>query len=652
MQQRLFLLFLLLIFRAYFGSLSAQNQETTAQSVPSPDTASVFSVTLSNRWPGEKLIRLADTSLTDIEFYIPTESPTGLYLLNGNAGLAYKPVFFNPEAGYGFRFAPSVFGNYLLRNDNIQYYHIHNPYTLLFYSMGKGKEQVFNVTHAQNLSRGITVGVDLRIINSLGLYDRQKSDNSVVALQGQFVSDNERYVVLANYRNNRLRWRENGGIKYDSLFSDNIETDRKRIPINLKLADNQIKESGVFIRHFYYFGRKPGQPARDTLKPDSLHKIRPFADTIHRFYNPARTNYFRHTFSYTRNSLLYKDSNPKEGFYSDILIDSLKTYDSVYYHEILNDFSFEGGVGRTRGQEKALLLRAGVEYALSVYRNDSISKKYIRVTPYAWLSANAFGIARAEGKIWITQGNPFNGDKGLSAKLSLPAFDNSASWGNLSASVSVDALQPDYFYQFHYSNHFTWANSFGQQTIFSSRFMYERKNLKAGFNYYNLTNLVYFNREAKPDRADGSFSVSQVWGQAMVNPGKFTFETFGVLQNVSRPEVLHLPEIAGRLTGSYFVSLFKRALHLNTGLTVYYNSAFFADAYMPALRSYYLQNTVMTGNYPYVDGFVNIRVKRARMYLMMKHLNSGFSGYNYIMVPGYPMPDRGLRFGISWLFYD
>jgi hypothetical protein len=651
MRLRLFLLLLPILFEALSGSLFAQNQETAAQSVPSPDTSSVFFVTLSNRWKDEKLTRVADTSLYGFQFYIPTESKTGLYQLNGNAGLAYESMFFNPEAKNGFRFAPSDFGNYLLRNDNIHFYHLHGPYSHLFYSMGKEKEQIFNVTHAQNLSRGITLGVDLRIINSVGLYDRQKSDNSGIAVQGQFVSDNERYVLLANYRNNRLRWRENGGIKYDSLFSDNIETDRKRIPINLEGADNQIKESGVFTRFFYYFGRKPDPIIQDTIS-DNRSFLKPKADTVHRYYNPARTNFFSYTFSSTRNSNLYKDTYPKSGFYPDIFIDSLKTYDSVYYQEFLNDFSFEGGIGRTRGQEKALLLKAGIEYAISVYRNDSITKNFTRVTPYAWLSANAFGIARAEGKIWITQGNPFNGDKGLSAKLSLPAFDNSVSWGNVFASVAVDALQPDYFYQFHYSNHFIWSNTFGQQTIFSSKAMYERKNLKAGFNYYNLTNWVYFNMEAKPERNDGSFSVSQAWGEADFKAGRFSFEAFGAWQNVSETDVLHLPEIAGRLTGSFYISVFKRALHINTGLSVLYNSAFFADAYMPALRSYYLQNSVTTGNYPYVDGFFNIRVKRARMYLLIKHLNSGFSGYDYIMVPGYPMPDRGLKFGISWMFYD
>jgi len=647
--RRLFLLFFIL--QSSLGYLSAQNEETAAQTEPSPDTATVKFVALNNRWPGEKLVTLVDTLLTDFQYYLPTESASGLSLLNGNAGLAYKSMLFDPEPMTGFRFASPVYQGYLLGNESIMFYHIRNPYSKVFYSTGKAKEQVFNVTHAQNLSRGITLGLDLRLINSIGLYERQKSDDMGFAANGQFVSDNERYVLLANYHNNKLKWRENGGIAYDSLFADNIESDRKRIPVNLKAADNQIRESGVFIRHYYYFGHNPSRVDTVVKVADSLQETR-LPDSLHRYYNPSRTNFFRHTFSYTWNSLLYKDTYPAAGYYRDIFVDSTKTYDSVYFHEILNDISFEGGVGRVRGQGKALLLRAGVEYAFSLYKNDSISKKYIRFTPYAYLAANAFGIAKAEGRIWVSQGNPFNGDKGISAKLTLPAFDNSSSWGNISASMAVDALQPDYLFQMHYSNHFKWENAFGQQTFFSAKAMYERKNLKGGFNLYNITNFVYLNELAIPEKEEGSFSVSQAWGQAAFRFGKFDIEAFGVWQNVSKGDLLHLPEMAGRLSGCFTTPLFKRALRFQAGLSVLYNAAFYADAYMPALRSYYLQNTVKTGDYPYVDAFINIRVKRAKMYLILKHLNSGLSGYDYIMVPGYPMPDRGFRFGISWTFYD
>ena len=138
----------------------------------------------------------------------------------------------------------------------------------------------------------------------------------------------------------------------------------------------------------------------------------------------------------------------------------------------------------------------------------------------------------------------------------------------------------------------------------------------------------------------------------MFRLGKFDLEAFGTWQGVSKTDILHLPEIAGRVTGCFSVPMFKKALYFRAGLSLMYNSAFYADAYMPALRSYYLQSSVQTGDYPYIDAFINIRVKRARMYLMLKHLNSGLGSYNYIMVPGYPMQDRGLRFGVSWTFYD
>ncbi len=83
-----------------------------------------------------------------------------------------------------------------------------------------------------------------------------------------------------------------------------------------------------------------------------------------------------------------------------------------------------------------------------------------------------------------------------------------------------------------------------------------------------------------------------------------------------------------------------------------YNTEYYADAYMPALRAFYSQQSYKTGNYPYIDAFVNIRVKRAKMFLLVEHLNAGLMNYDYFMVPSYPMPDRAIKFGIAWAFYD
>ena len=62
--------------------------------------------------------------------------------------------------------------------------------------------------------------------------------------------------------------------------------------------------------------------------------------------------------------------------------------------------------------------------------------------------------------------------------------------------------------------------------------------------------------------------------------------------------------------------------------------------------------TTKAANYPYLDAFVNIRIKRARLFLKLEHANSYFMGYNYFMIPHYPMADMALKFGVSWKFYD
>ena len=611
------------------------------------------------------MVKMNDTLLTGIQFYDPIQTGSSLNAVNGNIGLAYKSLIFNPATTDGFRFAPSVYHDYLLRNDNIRYYQTYGPYTNLAYSFGAGKEQLFSVTHSQNLARGLSVGVDLHINNSLGNYNRQKADNSSVAFQSQFITNNERYAVLANYRNNRYKWRENGGIKYDSVFTDNLEPERNRIAINLQTADNYIKESGVFIRQYYYFGRNPDKARKAKINPES-DSTRTNADSIadkalpsRLFFNPERSDFIRHTFSYTRNVLKYTDGNSKSGYYPDIYVDPDVTFDSIYYHEIINQFMVEGGVGRAKGSNKAIQLRLGIEHTIGVYKNNItetgdnyITWKFNRLTTFGYLSANAFGLAKAEGKVWLTTGAPFNGDKGAAAMLTLPAYDNAASWGNLSAELGVNALQPDFIYQYHLSNHFQWQNNFGQQTIASGKVMYARKFVNAGINFYNLDGWVYFDATAHPARANSSIQVTQLYGQTDIPLGNFNIQAFAIWQKSSNATILDLPELAGRLTTYYRISLFKRALHLQTGLSLMINTSFYEDAYMPALRSYYNQNQVKLGNYPYIDGFINIRVKRARMFLVMKNLSQGITGYTYMMVPSYPMADRGFRFGISWNFFD
>jgi hypothetical protein len=100
------------------------------------------------------------------------------------------------------------------------------------------------------------------------------------------------------------------------------------------------------------------------------------------------------------------------------------------------------------------------------------------------------------------------------------------------------------------------------------------------------------------------------------------------------------------------MQLFQGATTIQPGIEVFYNTSYYADAYMPALRSFYTQDKKEIGNFIYADIFFNFRIKRARMFLKYSHFNSLFGDNNYYAVPSYPLMDAGFRFGISWKFFD
>ncbi len=73
---------------------------------------------------------------------------------------------------------------------------------------------------------------------------------------------------------------------------------------------------------------------------------------------------------------------------------------------------------------------------------------------------------------------------------------------------------------------------------------------------------------------------------------------------------------------------------------------------MPATRSFYLQDEKKIGNYVYMDVFVNLMIKRFRIFVKYQHLNALWSENQYYTVPHYPMQGNIFKYGISWSFYD
>ena len=84
-----------------------------------------------------------------------------------------------------------------------------------------------------------------------------------------------------------------------------------------------------------------------------------------------------------------------------------------------------------------------------------------------------------------------------------------------------------------------------------------------------------------------------------------------------------------------------------------YNTAYYANAYNPALQMFYLQNDTKIGNYGYLDVFVKAKIIRSRLTLLAKLTHVWGNAFTqYYLTPHYPSKDFGFSIGVSWRFHD
>ncbi len=54
------------------------------------------------------------------------------------------------------------------------------------------------------------------------------------------------------------------------------------------------------------------------------------------------------------------------------------------------------------------------------------------------------------------------------------------------------------------------------------------------------------------------------------------------------------------------------------------------------------------GNYPFCNAYINMKLSRARFYVLYSHMNKGlFGGNSYFSMPYYPLNPARFQMGIS-----
>ncbi|MCX6285956.1 MAG: hypothetical protein NTY96_02415 [Bacteroidetes bacterium] len=582
-----------------------------------------------------------DTAIAGFQNYDPRFKQDRFAANLGNISSIYRNLVPYPfMRASGWDFGIHTFDSYLYLNDSVKYYKIFKTFTEVAYFQGPKKENTFHAIFSRNLYRSLNLGFDFHVMNAPGAYIRQRTNDINFALTLQYFTKDKRYGFITNFIFNRLRNFENGGLANDSLFEQSIEKNRQTIPVNLQSAENRMKETGFYTKHYFNLSRH-AKDEKDTAFLNDRH------------VDLGRLSY---SFYFNRQVQNYMDGIPDTGFYKNIYLDSISTRDSITIDRIVNELTWSNPTFRKDRKLRLFQIEAGIrqQYIHLSYR-DSVffhHRYFIQYIPKAALYFQPFSSLLLEAHGDYVLGDYNEGDFSLRVNLSTILGKQDKNAGTITLSGIYSYQQPGWYYNHYLGNNFLWDTTFNKQGLISGGFDYKFKFLNAGLTFNRITNYVYLDSSSLPKQFKNEFGYLYVYFNTDVNLWRFKIRTQLAYQTVQGTTVLRLPAFMGNLSIFYSQPLFKGAALLQPGLNFYYNTMYYADSYMPALRSYYLQDQKQVGNFLYMDVFINIKIQRARFFVAYTNWGSFFEGKKYWASPHYPNQDASFKFGISWRFHD
>ena len=544
----------------------------------------------------------------------------------GNLGSAQHQNLFDLSRTFGFQFRQGRGGFWKVLNERT-FLLSQKMFSNVRYSNGINRENYLVANLTRGFGKLLDLGFSFSRINSEGFYTRQQNTITDFIIYAAFHSKDNRYRALMMFDYSNLKLEENGGLENDSVFESNAVSGRNFVSTNLSNAMNHWKGFDIGLNHRFVLTKK-----------DSVAKLKKYVPAI------------SHSFSTERHSMVYHDiPETTLSFYENVYVDSAITYDSTNLLTVSNVLTLE--LLRNDSIEDVLnRIAVGVRHDFHRVAYDSSFIENIH---------NLSVLGEVNGRLfkkidWTTNGQfMFFGYNIWDLKVD-GQFDYALLKSNFSAFVNYNLFRPDHITDNYISNHFAWDNSWVQTQHLKTGLSYTQSRLrfKGAFTYHVLDNLVAFGTDRLPYQ---SADVNQLMVVRVQE--HFRMKWFHVVLDVAGQfrlsgDDIRVPMFLGRGMIYYQNDLFKKKLRLQIGVETSYATSYFGNAYNPALSAFHIQNDKQIGNYPFIDVFLNIRVKKLRAFFKVEHVNAGWLGYTYYQAPHYPANDLAWKFGVNWAFLD
>lgn len=549
-----------------------------------------------------------------------------------------------------------------------RFYNTRVPMTLVSYNTGGGRENKqdrLQATFSGNASSRLQFGANVDYIYSKGSYANQAVKNLIWGLSSSYMGDRYEYQTFFNHYNGLNQ--DNGGITDDLYITDPAQLqggqtsiDAKNIPTNLTSARTRMKGQEFYMNHRYKLGFWKITPPNDSIPGDTIE---------HRTYIPVTS--FVWTLDYNDASHTFYNNSPSEAstFWDNRYLTTGNSTDPTKYWSLRNSFGIQLLEGFNKYAKAGLA--AYVTHEMRSYKQSpdslpiAVEDRNELLSPYPYDTK----VARRETQNLLWVGAQLTKQQGTliryeaTARFGVvgPAVGEIYAEGRAmsqfpflrdSLNIAVYGLfaneAPPYLMNNYVSNYFIWKNDFGKTRRFrvGGELSFPLTDTYLNVGVENVQNAIYFGPDSRPVQNGGSVQMISASLRQNFHVGILNWNNRVTFQTTTNDAVVPLPRL------SIYSNLFIRfrvakVLHVDLGVDCDYYTRYYAPGFQPATMGFYNQRDVKVGNYPFMNVYANMKLKRARFYIMMSHVNQGMMGDNYFALPHYPMNPRRFQMGVS-----
>lgn len=576
------------------------------------------------------------------------EAYTGTY----SSPYQSKLYFDRPRDIWGDYFFIAPYDHLIHRGRDMRFFDAKVPYTFASYVKSGSSDNVeenFHTLFTTNLGKRLNVGGQFDYDYANGYYASTKSKNITYRAFLSYTGD--RYEAYLSVGNTNVVNRENGGITNDRYithpdeFSDGRQSLLpKDIPVKYKSVWNRLNFGSARLNHRYSFGitRTDTVPQGDSM-------------AIVKHFTPVTSFFHDFNFQSGRRRFVAQDAALLEQ-YTPILP---RPVDARYYPDdtlqlvtISNTLGIELIEGFHKWVKMGLAAFVSLDHKRytvpltgirdenlnrienTTYVGGRISSKNFKNFSYSVQGELAFAGAQA-GELRI------DGDAATNVKL----FGKDVT---LNVHANLLNTPPSYLLSRYKSTLHEWNRDL---VMMQSLRLGGGLHIPAfGSRVYadveTIQNPMYVDDKAQPNQSKTNFRVLAVGVDQKLSWRFLNWENRVVWQQSSDQSIAPLPTISA-YSNFYIKTMIAGVMTLQVGVDAKFHTAYYAPYYDPTTQLFRPQSELkIGGDTPFMTGYVQAHLKRARFFVQYYNLSSLLFRPNYFSMPHYPQYPSLIRMGI------